>query len=159
MNEDAKKQTLLMIPYGLYVVGVTGPDGSVNAFTANWLSQASFKPPLIMMAVKTDSRSYPMIRESKSFAVSFLESGQKEIAAAFFKPPELVNGKLGGHAVEFHETGAPVLAAAPAFVECAVTDVVDRGDHAIFVAQVTNAGHRRSASPLLMSETGWKYGG
>lgn len=159
LDENAKKQALLMIPYGLYVVGVKAADGSISAFTANWLSQASFKPPLVMLAVKTDSSSFPVIRECGKFSVSILEEGQKAVAGTFFKKPEYVDGKLAGYPVEFHSTGAPVLSDAPAFVECEVRDSVNRGDHAVIVAEVINAGRKRDAKILNLADTGWKYGG
>ena len=47
MDEAAKKTALRYIPYGLFVIGTKDESGKVNAFAANWLTQASFKPPLV----------------------------------------------------------------------------------------------------------------
>ena len=143
MDPEQKKKALRKIVHGVYVIGVKAADGAISAFTANWLSQASFKPPLVMLAVKTDSSSFPVIRECGKFSVSILEEGQKAVAGTFFKKPELADGKLAGYPVEFHSTGAPVLSDAPAFVECEVRDSVNRGDHAVIVAEVINAGRKR----------------
>ena len=46
MDEQAKKTSLRMIPYGLYVLTAEAKDGSVAAATVNWVTQASFQPPL-----------------------------------------------------------------------------------------------------------------
>lgn len=159
MNEEAKKQTLLMIPYGLYVIGVKGADGTLSAFTANWLSQASFKPPLVMLATKIDSRSFPLLEASGRFSVSFLEEGQKSVAASFFKPPEYADGKMAGHRVELTGTGCPVLCDAPAWAEVEVRHIHAGGDHAVVVGEVVDAVMRRSARILMLGDTGWKYGG
>lgn len=52
--EAAKKTTLRMIPYWLYVLGTRNGD-ELGASTINWLTQTSFTPPLIAMGVKKDS--------------------------------------------------------------------------------------------------------
>jgi flavin reductase (DIM6/NTAB) family NADH-FMN oxidoreductase RutF len=49
MNEDAKKTALRMIPYGLYVLTAEGKDGAVAAATDNWVTQAAFTPPLVVL--------------------------------------------------------------------------------------------------------------
>ena len=50
MDEDAKKTALRMIPYGIYVLTAEAPDGSTAAATVNWVTQTSFKPPLVAVA-------------------------------------------------------------------------------------------------------------
>ena len=43
MDENAKKRALLMIPYGLFILG--GKHGeSQTVATINWVTQASFNP-------------------------------------------------------------------------------------------------------------------
>ena len=37
-------------------------------------------------------------------------------------------------------TGSPILASAPAFVECTLVDTLEKGDHSIFVGEVIEAG-------------------
>ncbi len=50
MEAEAKKTTLRMIPYGIYVL--TADDGAnVAAATVNWVTQTSFNPPLIAVGV------------------------------------------------------------------------------------------------------------
>jgi len=46
MDEDAKKTALRMIPYGLYVLTAEDEDQNISTATVNWVTQASFKPPL-----------------------------------------------------------------------------------------------------------------
>ena len=43
MDEKAKKTALLMIPYGLFVLGAKHSNNSTVA-TVNWVTQASFGP-------------------------------------------------------------------------------------------------------------------
>ena len=65
LDEQAKKTMLRKIPHGLYICGVKNEE-EVNGFTASWLMQASFQPPLIVNCVKQNSISHQMI---KSFQV------------------------------------------------------------------------------------------
>lgn len=156
--EAAKKATLLMIPYGLYVLG-TKLEDELDAGTINWLTQCSFKPPLVAMGVKKDSRLYAMLKASGSFSISFLESGQKDLAFAYFRPVKVEGDRIGGHQFETQQTGAPILTEAPAWVEGRVVGEVDTGDHSCVVGEVTNAGRRHEAKILTLEEVGVKYGG
>ena len=159
MNEQEKRAALLMIPYGLYIVGVTDGE-STNAFTANWVSQCSFAPPLIMMGVKKEGRAHAVLEKGRVFSVNMLAGEQKDLAAFFFRGPEAEGDRFAGrYAFERGETGCPLLADAPASVECRVTGLYPLGDHSVVVGEVISARHRREAKPLTMEATGWKYGG
>ena len=158
MDEQAKKTALRMIPYGLYVLGTRDGD-KVNAAAINWLTQASFKPPLLAMGIKTDSDTFQNLKKHASFALSILGTGQKDTAFAFFKPTDRQEDTINGHPFETLETGAPVLVDAPAWVEGRVTDIVERGDHGGGVAEVIAAGVRQEMGVLTLAECGVAYGG
>jgi flavin reductase (DIM6/NTAB) family NADH-FMN oxidoreductase RutF len=158
MDEQAKKTALLMIPYGLYVLGTKSGD-DINVSTVNWVTQTAFKPPLVAIGVKAEGRTFEMLKESGVFALSFLESGQKDLAFAFFRPVTPENGKFSGYAYETAETGAPIVSDAPAWVEGRIVGTVEVGDHWTFVGEVTNAGLKRESKVLTLEEVGVKYGG
>ena len=158
MDEQAKKTSLRMIPYGLYVLGTKNGE-ELGAATINWVTQASFQPPLLVMGVKTDSGAFQHLKGNGTFALSILGTGQKDVAFAFFKPTEREGDTLNGYRFETQETGAPILLDAPAWVEGRVTDVVERGDHGVVVAEVTAAGVRQETPVLTLQECGVFYGG
>jgi len=160
LDEQAKKTILRKIPHALYICGVRSEDGeNVNGFTASWVMQASFKPPLVVNCVKKDSTSHTMIQSSGVFALSFLEAGQKEMAQKFFKPLRRVGNKFED--IEFYlgETGCPIVSDSLGYVECKVVGTVEQGDHTVFVGETIAAGIHREGDPLLLSTTGWQYGG
>ncbi|MEY2983673.1 MAG: hypothetical protein RLZZ568_290, partial [Cyanobacteriota bacterium] len=76
LDEQAKKTLLRKIPHGLFICGVKSGDES-NGFTASWVMQASFQPPLVINCVRSDSGSHAMIKDSGQFALSFLAADQK----------------------------------------------------------------------------------
>jgi len=160
MDPQIKKQALRLLTYGLYVV--TAADGNnVAAGSVNWLSQASFEPPLVMVAIKKDSGLHAIVAGNGALAVNVLAAGQKEAASAFFRSTEVKDGKLNGYAFEpGPKTGAPLLLDLPAWFEARVTDAVERGDHTVYLAEVINAGLRDpEAKPMVLRDTGWFYGG
>jgi flavin reductase (DIM6/NTAB) family NADH-FMN oxidoreductase RutF len=140
MDADHKKTALRMIPYGLYVLTAQDKSGARTAATVNWVTQASFEPPLVVVGVKADSHPKTVIGAAGSFALNFLGKGQGEIAYAFFKSVESDDHQIGGQAYRSGSTGAPILQAAPAYVECRVVETIEKGDHVIVVGEVVDAG-------------------
>lgn len=160
MDEDAKRQVLRRIPYGMFVMTALA-DGAPVASTLTWLSQCSFHPPLLMVGVQRNSRMHEAVDGSGSLAIHFLAERQQEVAKRFFRPPTAEDGKLHGLAWEpAPVTGAPLLAELPAWLEAKVTDRIARGDHTVFVCEVVGAGVREpDFQPLLLASTPWSYGG
>lgn len=158
LDEQAKKTLLRKIPHGLYVCGVK--DGEeLNGFTASWVMQASFAPPLVVNCVRSDSKSHAMLKATGVFALSFLEAGQKDVAQKFFKPQKNIGDKFED--IEFYlgETGCPIIKDSLGYIECRVVGSVEHGDHTVFVGEVIAAGIHKEGDPLLLESTGWNYGG
>ncbi len=160
LDPAQKKTALRAINYGLYVL--TARDGDdYGASGVNWLSQASFEPPLVMAALKADSGSAAIVGRTGAFAVSVLADDQLDIGKAFFRSTTVEGDTING--VPFEpgpETGCPLIVACPWWFEARVTDTVERGDHTVFVAEVVSAGVRsEDATPLLLRSTGMNYGG
>ena len=159
MDLHAKKVVLRKIPHGVYIVGVT-QDSQVNAFTATWLTQVSFTPPLVALGVKKASHSLDMIQHSRVFSVNLLGKDQKAIAEHFVKPATVVGEKLQGVRYRQGKTGAPVLEETIAYVECEVREIANaQGDHAVIIGEVVEAGVRKDEPALTLLDTGWHYGG
>jgi flavin reductase (DIM6/NTAB) family NADH-FMN oxidoreductase RutF len=160
MDATAKKTALRLFTYGLYVQTAKSGD-EIVAGTVNWVSQASFTPPLVMVAVKKDSHLHGLVDRSGHFALNVLAADQQSIAQDFFRPTQRAENTLNGHPFEAGPaTGCPLLTELPAWVECRVTDTVDRGDHTVYVAEVVEAGVRNpQAKALDMWNTGWFYAG
>src|SRR4051812_18939081 len=147
-----------MIPYGLFVV--TTKDGDkVNAAAVNWLTQASFAPPLVVLGSKAGTTSTEMIEKSGLFCVNVLETGSTALASKFFAHVEAEGNKFGDVEFSLSPNGCPVLKDALSYFECRVRERVAIGDHTILVGEVIEAGVQREAEPMTLAETGFKYGG
>ena len=150
------KTPLSQISYGLYVVGTRGREGD-HAMTANWLTQVSFEPEIVALAVEKEAFTRQLVEESKAFAVSILKAGQKDVAGHFAKAEK---SGMEGHRFVTKTTGAPVLEDASAYLDCRVVDSKAVGDHVVFFGEVVDSGMiDANAEALTLHETGWRYGG
>jgi flavin reductase (DIM6/NTAB) family NADH-FMN oxidoreductase RutF len=100
-----------------------------------------------------------MVKDSGKFTLSFLETGQKKIATSYFKHVEPQGGKFGEFAYENGQNGCPIISDAPASVECDVVGFYELGDHSTVVGKVTEGHLKREAKVMMLSETGFNYGG
>ena len=166
MDDDAKKTALRMIPYGIYVMTAEN-DGEVAAATVNWVTQTAFSPPLVVVGVKTDSGAHGISKAAGHFALNMLGKGQQGLAFSFFKPATRDGNTVSGEPFHAGSTGAPILDNAIASVECKIVEIVEQGDHHIFVGEVVDANvarqpeGRADEAILEMKDLGDKvfYGG
>lgn len=158
MDPQLKKQVLRTFTYGLYAVSCAD-EGEVNAFTANWLTQVSFDPPLVAVSIEKDTKSLPMILRSRAFIINVLRSGDRELAGRLGKSALKDPGKLAGVEYTPGPGGAPVLRDALAWVACRVQHTVDAGDSTLMVAEVVDVGAQGEGQPLTMNEAGFRHAG
>ena len=158
LDLDAKKTLLRKIPHGLFICGVAEGD-EVNGFTASWVTQGSFEPPLVVMGVRADSTSNGMIKRTRRFSLNVLAADQKNLAATFFKPQSAVGGRFEAAPFELGSFGLPILKDALGGVECELVGELAHGDHTVFIGEVKSAVLHRDGDALELSTTGWQYGG
>jgi flavin reductase (DIM6/NTAB) family NADH-FMN oxidoreductase RutF len=160
MDPAIKKLALRHFTYGLYIVSCAEGD-KVNAFTANWLTQVSFEPPLLAISVENNAKSLPMIERTRKFAISVLHSGADHVRLAgtlgksALKHPD----KLTGIAYTVQEGNYVTLDDALSWVACAVRQTVPAGDSTLLVAEVVDAGVLHEGEPLTMKEAGFRHAG
>lgn len=140
MDAEIRKTVLRMIPYGLYVLTVENSSGDVSGATVNWVTQASFQPPLLVVALKADSHAYQLVSEVGKFVLNVLGKGQGELAYKFFKPVVKEGNTLSGEPYRIGQVGAPILENAPAYIECKVIERIEKGDHVVVLAEVVDVG-------------------
>ncbi len=158
MDANTKKQVLRTFTYGLYAVSSVN-EGEVNVFTANWLTQISFDPPLLAVSVENDSKSLGMILRSRVFTVNVFRAGDRDLAGKLGKSAVQHPDKLNGIEYTLGANGCPILRDALAWVACEVRHTAPAGDSTLIVAEVMNVGMQGEGSPLTMSEAGFRHAG
>jgi len=157
LDSATAKKVLQRIPYGLYVVGSLH-ERIPATMVANWVTQVSFDPPWVAIAVEEDSKMRGYIERSGVFCVNILPAGGIKTAKAFLKSPEAQEGTIGGRAFEPGASGTPFLLDATASFECKVMNALPVPDHVLFIGEVIDAVLRKEGSgALTLRETGWRY--
>jgi len=158
MDLNIKRQVLRTFTYGLYAVSCAA-EGEVNAFTANWLSQASFDPPLLMLSVENVSKSLPMILRSGVFTVNVLRSGSRALAGQLGKSAVRVPEKMASIEYVLGANGCPILHDALAWAACEVRYTAPAGDSTLIIAEVVDTGMLAEGPALTMAEAGFRHAG
>lgn len=138
------KEALSRFTSGVTVVTV-GAGGRVHGMTASSFASVSLEPPLVLVSLEKTSRTHDLVLEAGTFAVNILGSTQRDIARAFArrgdKPFDSLPYRLGAN-------GAPLIDGSLAHLECRTVDVVEGGDHDLFIAEVT-ATQVHEGTPLV----------
>jgi flavin reductase (DIM6/NTAB) family NADH-FMN oxidoreductase RutF len=160
MDPAAKKTVLRHVTYGLYAV-TAAHDGDRGVFTANWLSQVSFEPPLVIVSVEIESATLPLIRGSGYFAVCPYAADQRQLAADLGRPRARAGDKFAvyGLATSTTEQGVPVLADTLGYLVCRVQDEMAAGDSVVILGEVIDAGVLNEGEPLTMWAAGFRHAG
>src|SRR5512147_2660674 len=97
MSKPDFSDVLAKIPYGVSVVTMGRGGAAVeNGLTVSWMSQVSFQPPMLMIAVDRLHYSADLLRSTKNFCVNLLSDDQTALAARFARQATTAEAKLEG---------------------------------------------------------------
>lgn len=139
------------ITHGVYVIGVANGKEQ-NAFTAAWVMQASFAPPMLAFSINPEHYSYRLLKAGGVCTVNVL--GQDQLALAAHFGASGVKEKMTTYAWKPGITAAPVLSDCLVYFECKLSHFTDAGDHKIAVCEVIHAEELNPGWPLLYWQTG-----
>jgi flavin reductase (DIM6/NTAB) family NADH-FMN oxidoreductase RutF len=104
-----------------------------------------------------------LARDGECFALSIILRSDRSVVRRFVKPVthEDDGATIAGFPIETGATGAPILAQAAAWLDCAVRQIVPLGSHDLFIGEVVDCGDGAGGSPevLRMEDTRMNYGG
>src|ERR1700722_7772175 len=157
-----RRRILWSMPSGLYVLG-TRAAGRRNLMTCNWATQVASEPKLVAVSVEAGAVSHELLRAGAVFSLNILPRAQRAIVRKFVKPLDDAGdpGQLAGFALQPGVTGAPILLAAAAWLECEVRHELPAGSHTLFVGEVVSCGGDPAdeLEVLRMEVTRMSYGG
>ena len=85
MIDPKLKRALGQAAKGVEVVAAVH-EGVTRAYTSHWVTQVSFEEPVIMASVSPKHDTYPLMKASGEFTVSFLAGDQVHIGQYFSYP-------------------------------------------------------------------------
>ena len=138
---------------GVAVVTTLRDDGRPAGLTVSAVASVSLEPTLVLVCVDRASESHRSVSGSGVFAVNVLEEGEGETLARRFGTSNS-DDKFTGVAFHAERTGAPVLDASLAWLDCRVQGAHEAGDHTIFVGEV-EAAETREGTPLVYYRGGY----
>ena len=150
-------RALKKLTTGIYIV-TTREESQINGMVASWVSQVSFSPPLVMVAVKKERYSHQMIAKAKVFALNILSTEQKK-EVPNFKGTHEPEAKFFNTPYETRKTGAPIIKDSIAYLDCVLTDQFTPGDHTLFIGEVIEGNILKDGEPLSSHELEHIYGG
>ena len=133
---------------GVSIVSTADADGTPYGLTMNAVTSLSLDPPMFLVCVDLGSDTLAPMTASRCYCVNVLTAAQQELSNRFAKKGD---DKFDGVAWHAGATGAPVIDDTLISIECAVSDILDGGDHKI-VCGVVEAIHSNDSvdvEPLL----------
>jgi flavin reductase (DIM6/NTAB) family NADH-FMN oxidoreductase RutF len=157
MSKSDFSDVLVKIPYGVSVVTMGRGGVKVeNGLTVSWMSQVSFNPPMLMIAVDKLHYSMDLLRSTKNFCVNLLGEDQLALAGRFAKQAIAGEDKLADLAQGPSDSGAAILTDSVAYFDCEVASMVEAGDHMIVIGRIEDAAILNER-PTLTSASGLRY--
>ncbi|MCC5644956.1 diflavin flavoprotein [Nostoc sp. CHAB 5824] len=110
-----------------------------SAMLASWVSQASFSPPGLTIAVAKERAVETLTHTGNKFVLNILKEGNHlGLMKHFLKPFGPGQDRFTDVAAEEAENGSPILTDALAYLECSVQNRMESGDHWLVYATVEN---------------------
>lgn len=136
MDKTDLLPALSKMTYGLYAI-TTGHETKINAMIASWVSQVSYAPFLIMVAVHPNRYTHDLILNSGRFALHVLAQDQVALIHRLKGPDP--HAKFDDIPWKQGVTGCPVLKDCVAYMECTVVQTHHPGNHTLFIGEVAHA--------------------
>ena len=112
-----------------------------GAMLASWVSQASFHPPGITVAVAKDRAVEALLHVGDAFALNVLAAGRETgPMKRFLQPFPPGADRFEGLELKASPSGQPLLDEGLAWLEAQVNQRMECGDHWLIYAQVNHGG-------------------
>jgi flavorubredoxin/flavin reductase (DIM6/NTAB) family NADH-FMN oxidoreductase RutF len=117
---------------------VTTQQGDLSgAMLASWVSQATFNPPGLTVAVAKERAIESLMHKDGKFVLNILEQGKHiPLMKQFLKPFAPGEDRFVGVNMETAANGCPILTDSLAYLECNVQSRMECGDHWLIYATI-----------------------
>ena len=154
VDRDTFKRTLGSWASGVTIV-TSQHAGERMGMTVSAFSSVSLDPPLVLICADKASNTNTLIHASRTFTVNVLGREQSALSNLFAdKKREAV--RFDGLDCKTGASGCPRLPGALAHLDCRVRDVVDAGDHILYVGSVEAAHIDAEQEPLVYWRGGYQ---
>jgi flavin reductase (DIM6/NTAB) family NADH-FMN oxidoreductase RutF len=122
---------------GSLCVVTSKQDDVASAMLASWVSQATFNPPGLTVAVAKERAVESLMYSGGQFVLNILAEGEHlGLMKHFLKPFGPAEDRFAGVATQADEAGSPILSDASAYLKCRAESRMECGDHWLVYAVV-----------------------
>lgn len=156
-NPDSLRDALRFWTTGITIVTAKYAD-IIHGMTVNSFTSISLEPPLVMVSLEKVTRTHSMVKTSGAFAVTILESAQRELSDRFAGRDTDQDNRFDGVDSFSLETGSPILSEGLAFFDCRIKSAHAAGTHTLFIGEVLVAGSpaENQPPPLVYFNRGYR---
>ncbi len=137
VDAESFKQALASWASGVTIVTSRHGD-HVHGMTVSAFCSVSLSPPLVMVCLDKASNTLELVEASKVFSVNVLAQGQEELSYRFASK-EHEDRRFERMSCEPGVNGCPHIPGAVSTMDCRVVDMMDAGDHVIYIGEVDAA--------------------
>ncbi len=152
IGRDAFRRICSKFATGVAVATVLDAEGAPHGLTVNSFTSVSCDPPLVLICIDYDATVFPQFRAARHFGINVLSEEQRDLSVRF---AERGRDRFNGTSWVAGTTGVPLLPGVLASLECEVAQVVEAGDHAVFIARLVDA-RVSDGRPLLYFDSGYR---
>lgn len=151
IDTNALYGALAGFPTGVAAL-VARVDGEPEGMVASSFSVgASFDPPLVMLAVRNASTTWPLLRGSERIGVSILAAEHRDACRRLASRTR--ETRFDGLDLTDGAGGAIAIGGAALHLECSVHAEIPAGDHHVVLLRVEDFGHAPVVEPLVYHRT------
>lgn len=157
--------TLQKLSYGQYIVTsvkdademTTRDKDYIAAGTINWITQTSFEPPILAMAVDHTSDLQETIEKSREFTVHILGEGHEDLIDKFAKDSEITEKTINGIPFTRDENDQIILDQSLGYITCKAVESISSGDHTLYLSKVLHFEDMDAGEPLTTQSVDKQY--
>jgi flavin reductase (DIM6/NTAB) family NADH-FMN oxidoreductase RutF len=151
IDKDTFRSVLGRFASGITIVTVRDEKGEDHGMTVSAFCSLSLEPAMVLVCVDHSASMHDLLLAHPKFGVSVLSSEQEEHSRRFSTDDVC---RFDGIAYGRGDSGAVLLDAALAHMECEVVEHYEAGDHTIFISRVDRAVPK-DGRPLLYYRGGY----
>ena len=154
VSRDEFRHCMSDFATGVTVVTTLDDSDQVHGMSANSFTSVCLEPPLVLVCVGHNTRTFGFVEKNKRFGVNVLSAQQEDIGRYFARRPEDRDGDVD-YECTLSEGGVPVIEDTLVFFECHVVQSYVHGDHTVYVAEVKAMKEGEPRAPLIFYQGKW----
>ena len=144
INKNNFKKTLSAFATGITIVA-TKYNSILYGKTINSFSSLSLSPPLVLFSLDNKSSKLNIFKNSETITINILSKKQRLISNNFAtKNPDWKDIEY-----ELLQNGNPIIKNCVSNLDCKIIDKIKKGDHLIFICQVSQVLNNDKLKPLI----------